>query len=373
MLTSLYIHIPFCSHICTYCDFHKEMAKDGKKERYVDALIQEIKYHSNKITDVQTIYIGGGTPSALDLVLLERLLKTIEEEVNLGNVLEYSIETNPNDYTLEFVLLLKKYHVSRVSIGVQTFNRSHLKFLGRTHQNEDVFQAIKLLRANGFDNISIDMMFSLVNQTLEELEKDLEMVGTLDIDHISYYSLILEEKSKLHYLLNKNKISMNSEDLEGLMYNKVINTLTANNYVQYEISNFKKTSKESIHNMTYWLNKEYLGLGTGSHSLVEGSRYFNPTNITKYIQMIKKNDFDFSTAYEYNALQEEMMLGLRLISGVNINDIEEKYQIKLLERFPELRKYLKEEIIEINNGYLRFTTEGILLGNLVFQIFVEVL
>jgi oxygen-independent coproporphyrinogen-3 oxidase len=349
------------------------MAKQSKKEKYISALIKELEYHRNEIKNVKTIYIGGGTPTSLELPLLEKLLITINNLIDMDNVLEFSTESNPNDYNLELILLLKKYNINRVSIGVQTFDKEQLKFLGRTHTKNDVLNAIKLLRENDFTNISIDMIFSLVNQTEDDLEKDLIEVLKLDADHISYYSLILEEKSKLYYLLGKNKISMNSEELEGLMYNKVINTLEENSLMQYEISNFSKPGFESLHNKTYWLNLEYLGVGTGSHSMYQGFRYYNPTNITKYIKMIEEDDFTFHTSYEYDSLNEEMMLGLRLIKGININEINEKYNIDILTYFPDLNKYLDQNIIEVNNGYLRFTRDGILLGNLVFQIFVEVL
>ena len=235
MLTSLYIHIPFCSQICTYCDFHKEMAKQSKKERYIDALITELKLHKEALASIKSIYIGGGTPTSLDINLLEKLLKAIKVTINLDSIVEYSIESNPNDYNIDLVRLIKKYGVNRVSIGVQTFNQKHLSFLGRTHNEQDVLNAITLLRNNEFNNISVDMIFSLINQTKEELEIDLEKVIKLDVDHISYYSLILEEKTKLQFLLDQNKISMNSEDQEGLMYNIVIDTLVESGFKHYEI------------------------------------------------------------------------------------------------------------------------------------------
>ncbi len=373
MLTSLYIHIPFCSQICTYCDFHKEVARDSKKELYINALIKELYNHKDDVMNVTTVYIGGGTPTSLNLVLLEKLLQSINDVVDINKVKEFSIESNPNDYSVELIKLLKKYHVNRVSIGVQTFNEEHLSFLGRTHKKSDVISSIELLRSHGFNNISVDMMFSLINQTEEDLDEDLRQVLALNIDHISYYSLILEEKSKLYYVLQKNNISMNNEDLEGIMYNKVINTLTENGYTHYEISNFSKPSFESEHNSTYWNNSEYLGIGTGSHSMFGGKRYYNTQNITKYINLINQDNYDFTDSYEYNGLLDEMMLGLRLIRGINIDEINKKYQIDVFTRFPELEGFIQQGILQNRNGYLSFTRKGILLGNLVFQVFVEVL
>lgn len=373
MLTSLYVHIPFCSQICTYCDFHKEMAKQSKKERYIDALITELKHHKEDLKSVQSIYIGGGTPTSLDLTLLEKLLSAIKNTIDLDSILEYSIESNPNDYNLELVLLLKKYGINRVSIGVQTFNESHLSFLGRTHHESDVINAIKILRENDFNNISVDMIFSLINQTEKELRSDLEKVVLLDIDHISYYSLILEEKTKLQYLLDQKKISMNSEDTEGLMYNIVIDTLVKSNFEHYEISNFSKDKKESFHNKTYWLNKEYLGIGSGSHSMYDKMRYYNPHNVSKYIKMLEHKNINIKTSYEYDSLNEELMLSLRLMKGINISKINQRYNIDLFKKYPELETFILDKILEVDQGNLRFTRKGILLGNLVFQIFVEVL
>lgn len=348
------------------------MAKDSKKERYISSLIKELEYHKDEVREVKTIYIGGGTPTSLSLELLERLLQTIHSTIDMSNVIEFSIESNPNDYNINLINLLKKYSVNRVSIGVQTFNEKQLEFLGRTHTRQDVYQSISLLRDHGFTNISIDMIFSLVDQTESDLEADLNEVLNLDIDHISYYSLILEEKSKLYYLLTQNKISMNSEDLEGIMYNKVIDTLEENGFIQYEISNFTNKGLESLHNKTYWNNEEYLGIGSGSHSMYDNTRFYNITNVTKYIEKIEQNDFNFTTSYEYDSLNEEMMLGLRLTKGININKINEKYNIDIFQTYPKLLEFIKDGLLEVQNDYISFTRKGILVGNIVFQLFVEV-
>jgi oxygen-independent coproporphyrinogen-3 oxidase len=373
MLTSLYVHIPFCNHICTYCDFHKELATSKKKENYINALINELHYHKDKFTDIKTVYIGGGTPSALDVRLLERLFKTINSVIDLNNVVEYTIETNPNDITGQFVQLITSYHINRVSIGVQTFNPKHLQFLGRTHNKNDVLTAISLLREYGIMNISIDMIFSLINQTDEELLDDLNEVSKLDIDHISYYSLILEEKTKLYYLYEKDEIDMNTEDLEGSMYMTVINYLTNIGFDHYEISNFSKNGLESEHNKAYWLNKEYLGIGSGSHSLYAGKRFNTVRNVSKYIENCKNLVFEEYNYYPYDRISDGLIFGLRLMKGINIEDFNKKYNTNVFVTYPELHDFIKNGVLQYKEGYLSFTKEGVMIGNEVFKIFVEVL
>lgn len=373
MLTSLYIHIPFCSHICKYCDFHKEMAKPDKKQRYIKALIKEFTHYQDKYSNLRTIYIGGGTPSSLDYSLLEELLLAIRTHINLQEVEEYTIETNPNDITEDFITLIQEYGVNRISIGVQSFHQKHLDYIGRTHSKEDVLNAISLLRKANFPNISIDMMFSLIDQTMDELKEDVEETLRLDVDHISYYSLILEEKSVLYHLLQKSDQELSEEELEGDMYNLVIDTLKENGYQHYEISNFCKPGRESKHNITYWTMKDYLGLGSGSHSMYDNSRFYHPTNIWEYIHAMEADNYDILERYEYSGISEDMMLSLRLLKGVSIEEINQKYQVDIFEKFPELNQFIQDGLLETSNKYLRFTRKGLLLGNLVFQIFVEVL
>lgn len=373
MLTSLYLHIPFCNQICTYCDFHKEIAHAKKKQDYTFALCEEIKQHSQQYTSLSTIYIGGGTPSSLDLELLEQILKTIKETINLNKITEYSIETNPNDLSKEFSDLINKYGINRVSVGVQTFNQKHLTFLGRTHTEDDIYNGINTLRESGIKNISIDMMFSLINQTVEELEEDITKALSLDIDHISYYSLILEEKTKLYYLYEQNKVTINEDDIEAIMYDLVIKRLEDASYKQYEISNFCKTNKESLHNITYWTNKDYLGLGSGSHSLVDSKRFYHVNNVREYINTINKNEFESYDYYSYDTITDEMILGLRLNKGVNIAYIEEKYNIDLLTEYPALNKFIKDGYLDTSENYLKLTRKGIFVGNEIFMIFMEVM
>ncbi len=373
MLTSLYLHIPFCNQICTYCDFHKEIANDSKKRNYINALCIEIEHHKHEYTSLSTIYIGGGTPSSLDSELLEQLLQTIKENIDLKNIKEYAIETNPNDLTLDFSRLIHSYGINRVSVGVQTFNESHLTFLGRTHKLEDIYNGINNLKQAGIKNISIDMMFSLVNQTLADLKRDIDLALALDVNHISYYSLILEEKTKLYYLYEHDKVKMNDESLEADMYQMVIDNLTDNGYLQYEISNFSKPGFESIHNLSYWTNKDYLGLGSGAHSLVANKRFYHINNVKIYIENMKNQKFDNYDYYSYDTIMDEMILGLRLTRGISIQYIEDKYELDLLKTYPQLNDFIDSKHLEIIEGNIRLTQTGIFIGNEIFMIFMEVI
>lgn len=369
MLTALYIHVPFCEKICVYCDFHKEMATLSKKTKYIDALIKEIEINKDSYKYIETVYIGGGTPSNLPNPLLEKLLIAINDNININKNVEFSIETNPNDINMEKAELFHKYNINRVSVGVQTFNKSHLEFLGRTHNKEDVINAISNLKTSGINNINVDMIFSLVKQTEEELREDIKEVLKLDITHISYYSLILEEKTTLYHLYNQNIVSMNSEDLEALMYNVVIDSLVDNGFNHYEISNFSKNNFQSKHNTIYWTNLNYLGLGSGSHSLIDGKRYYNESNVSKYINNMLNDIIEFKIEYETEPLREELIMGLRLLKGINIEDINKKYSIDLLKDYKELNDFIKKGLLILENGNIHFTRNGLMLGNVVFGIF----
>lgn len=369
MLTGLYIHVPFCEKICVYCDFHKEIATLSKKNNYIDALIKELVNNKDVLKNIETIYIGGGTPSNLPNSLLEKLLSAINENISITKNTEFTIETNPNDISIEKAELFKKYNINRVSVGVQTFNENHLLFLGRTHNKDDVINAVSNLHQAGIRNINVDMIFSLVKQTKEELIEDITEVMKLDISHISYYSLILEEKTTLYHLYNQNKVSMNSEDTEALMYNIVIDSLIENGFNHYEISNFCKNGFESVHNSIYWKNLDYLGIGSGSHSLINNKRFYNESNVTKYTND-KLNDInEIRVEYDTEPLREELIMGLRLLKGVNIKKVNNKFDIDLLNDYKELNEFIEKKLLVIENGYIHFTRHGLLLGNLVFGIF----
>jgi oxygen-independent coproporphyrinogen-3 oxidase len=346
------------------------MAKDDKKSDYIKALKKELLFHRDKYNNIKTIYIGGGTPSSLDNSLLEELLIEISNVVDLSKVIEYTIETNPSDINREKLELFKKYGVTRISMGVQTFNDSQLVFLNRDHKEQDIEKAILLLKEFGFD-INVDMIFSLVNQDIKELEYDIDKVLELDVDHISYYSLILEEKTKLMYLYNMGKVRMNSEEKEALMYNMVLDRMIDAGYEHYEISNFARNKKYSRHNMVYWKNEEYLGIGTFAHSLYEDRRFYGLNSVKRYTELIFNDDMNIYTMYERNALEEELIMGLRLLKGIDVDAVNQKYNIDLFDKYDKLHVFIENGLVEYSDGYLRLSKKGLFVGNMIFEVFLE--
>ena len=371
MLTALYIHIPFCKKICTYCDFHKEMATPQKQEHYIDALVRELALVKEQLTTIKTIFIGGGTPSSLDNNVLTLLLKRIKEVVSFDSLEEYTIETNPNDINEVFVDTILQYGINRVSIGVQTFQAKHLTFIGRTHTVADIHSSVRLLREKGVTNISVDMMFALIDQTMEELQDDIKKVIALNVDHISYYSLILEEKTTLYHLYKKGKIALPSEDLEGDMYETVITSLQEAGFDHYEISNFSKDGKVSKHNLVYWNNEDYLGVGTGSHSHITDKRFYHTKNISAYIEQITEHNTVAQYEESCDNMAETLLVGLRLRKGVSISKFTTLFGADMFEYYPALKEFITTGILEITDGHLRFTTHGLFIGNEVFELFVE--
>ncbi len=370
MLTSLYIHIPFCDYICTYCDFHKALAKDDKKQQYIDALLIELEMHAFEFSNLKTVYIGGGTPLSISPALLEKLLTAINKMVDVDNLIEFSIETNPENLTAEKVLLLKKYGINRVSIGVQTFNEDLLSSLGRKHHNIDVLKGIELLRSHQINNINIDMIFAFPDQKIEDLEDDLNILLSIDVEHISYYSLILEEKTLLYRNVMLEKVIMPNEEIEAEMFDIVIKKLKENSYHHYEISNFAKDGFESTHNKVYWYNEEYLGIGSGAHSHVNNKRFYHIPKISAYINQMISKKFDYYHIEEVDECQEACLLGLRLVEGISIDFLNKRCNMDVFKRFPMIKKHIENDLLMIDNGKLKLTKKGLFLGNVVFMTFV---
>lgn len=366
-MRSVYIHIPFCNNICSYCDFIKMVAKEDTKDRYIHTLIKELHLYKEHYSNVSTIYIGGGTPSSLRDEHLEMLLKEINNIFNMDNIVEFSIECNPESLSLSKINLLKEYYVNRVSLGVQTFNEEHLELLRRSHSYKDVVQAITNLRGVGIDNINIDLMFAIPGQTLESIKDDINIVRTLDIEHISYYSLILEEGTLFSHLLDKHKLELVDNIEEASMYEYVIKELKSIGYKHYEISNFTK-GIESTHNKTYWENLEYVGLGLGAHGYLDGVRYSNTSDLKEYID----GEFieDKNTLSIEDKMSEELILGLRLIEGISLVKFKNRYNKDMLEVFSVIEKQIKLGNLEIIDNHLRLTEKGLLIGNDIFELFL---
>ncbi len=348
-MKSLYIHIPFCDQICFYCDFPKRIANEPLKIKYIDYLVKELSYHN--LEDLVTIYIGGGTPSSLSLQLIDKLLKV------LPDVKEFTFECNPNDITTELLELIKQ-KVTRISLGVQTFDDELLKSIGRKHNSKDSVEAIKLINSFNFD-LSIDLMFNLPKQTLDQVKFDLD--NTNDIGHISYYSLILEEKTIFSKMLRNNEITLN-EDNE--FYEYIIEDLQKRGFEQYEISNFSKTHK-SIHNLTYWNNEKYIGCGLAA-SGYDKTRYKNFTLFKDYFSSLDEGKLPIMESNEVTKKDEmfnHMMLGFRLLDGIDILHFSDRYKIDVFTQYPELKNLVCEQYLKQENGKIKLTRKGLLFNN----------
>lgn len=342
MTKSAYIHIPFCNSICSYCNFVKTINVPDMIDKYLEALDQEIKDLYNQ-EQLNTLYIGGGSPDCLSVKQLQRLF-LITNKLNLSKDIEFTIECNIENITEEKLILFKENKVNRLSIGVQTLNNKFLKYLNRNHTKDIAISNINLAKQY-FDNISIDLIYAINNQTIEDLEADLKAFLLLDINHISMYSLIIEPGTKLYHEQTKPI----DEDLDANMHDLIIKTLTLNGFNHYEISNFGKTNYVSKHNLAYWNNEEYYGFGVGASGYVNNVRYKNTNGFTAYMNKNYKKSEEFQT--KELKMSYEMILGLRKTKGVNINKFNEKYQVDIFDIF-DIKTLLEKKWLQLDNNQL---------------------
>ena len=363
-MKGLYVHIPFCEHICFYCDFAKRVAKNREMiDEYLVHLKKEFNQLPHETKQFDTVYIGGGTPSMLDIAQLTTLFEMLQGL----NTIEYTIEVNPESYTHEKGLLFKQFGINRVSLGVQSFEPAILEYIGRKHSNSDVLYTIQDLNGLGIENISIDLIFAIPGQTLASIEHDLDIVSTLNIKHISYYSLILEEKTIFYHQYLKKQFRKADIDLEADMYEYIIKRLKDLDFQHYEISNFTKGDHASKHNQLYWSMDPYIGIGAGAHGFDGTKRYQNHRSLPKYYESFKESE-TIETDAQY--LSNYLIFGLRRIFGIDISAIESKFQIQLREKYPKIQSLMALGLVEIVNNHLRLTAKGLLLGNQVFEVFL---
>lgn len=376
----IYIHIPFCMKKCFYCDFVSYANKEDMIEKYIKALEKEIKIKAeeNKLLKINTIYIGGGTPSFIDSKHIVYIINAIKESFNVKENAEITIEVNPGTVTKNKLEDYIKCGINRISIGLQTTNNELLKQIGRIHKYEQFLETYNLIRMVGFNNINVDLMLALPNQTIKDLEDSLNKVIMLKPEHISVYSLILEEKTKLYDLVESGKLELLDESIERNMYWKVKNILEQNGYKHYEISNFAKQGYESKHNLNCWNQEEYLGMGVAAHSYLNNKRYSNTENLEQYINKLLDEEGiknDIVTVHEEQTLEDKqkeyMLLGLRKIEGVKISDFKNKFvQNPIYVCRKELDKLVKEDLIQVEENNIKLTKKGLDLANLVFEEFV---
>ena len=369
--TSAYVHIPFCTQICYYCDFSKVFIKNQPVDSYLEHLIEE--YDSYDIKKLRTLYIGGGTPTALSAPQLAFLLEKLSDKLDLSYLEELTIEANPGDLDQEKIAVLKDSPVNRVSLGVQTFNDRMLKQIGRSHSEKDIYENIANLKKAGFDNISIDLIYALPKQTMEDVKINVAKAIALDIPHMSLYSLILENHTVFMNRMRRGKLPLPKEDLEAEMFEYIIAELEKAGFEHYEISNFSKPGFESRHNLMYWDNAEYYGIGAGASGYVDGVRYKNHGPIRHYLEAVKAGDArvqeEVLTLKEQ--MEEEMFLGLRKKSGVSKKRFEEKFGISFEEQYGAVVSELTEQgLLVPDRDIVRMTKQGLFLGDTVAEKFI---
>lgn len=423
----LYIHIPFCKHKCYYCDFVSYANKKRFFKKYVECVKKEIEKYAreNRIMSehelepkyvIKTIYIGGGTPSLIDDEYIEDILKTVrenfeitsnlaedyttqdkeiknckekkkeiskenlendfEKQKNYNSQIETTIEVNPGTVTKEKLQKYLECGINRLSIGLQAVQDNLLKEIGRIHTFEDFQNVYKWAREVGFENINVDLMIGLPNQTLDDVKESTKKVIALKPEHISVYSLILEENTKLEDLVIKGKLELPDDEIERKMYWYVKKALEKHKYIHYEISNFARPGFESKHNSDCWNQNEYIGIGAAASSFMNNARYENTSDLEEYISNIEndkqnKNIQLQELLNDESKIDEYMMLSLRKISGVNISEFKRKFNQNPIIRYNKiLEKLIKEELIEIDGNNIRLSSKGIDLANLVWEEFI---
>lgn len=366
-----YVHIPFCTQICHYCDFSKVFIKNQPVDDYLRALLAEIRAYEPGPVD--TLYIGGGTPSALSASQLEFLLEGLASIFDMSQVQEWTLEANPGDLSQDKIEVMANAGLNRISLGVQTFNDRELRQIGRMHQEKDIYDNIDRLKVAGFHNISIDLIYALPNQTMEQVKTNVQKALALDIPHMSLYSLILENHTVFMNRMRRGQLNLPQEDLEVDMFHYIINSLKEAGYDHYEISNFCRPGYESRHNLMYWDNAEYYGLGAGASGYLNGVRYRNHGPIRHYLNAVEAGN---ARVYEEKLslkeqMEEELFLGLRKRAGVSIQRFEQKFQRSFEDIYGAIVAQMLEEGLLIREGdRLRTSQKGLFLGDTVAERFI---
>lgn len=378
MARGVYIHIPFCHQICNYCDFNKFYFKNQPVDEYIEALGKEMalvteKYPEN-FRNIETIFLGGGTPTALSPKQLDKLITYIHAYIPMSSVKEFTSEANPDELSAAKLQVLFDGGVNRLSMGVQSFDQGLLQGIGRTHSNEHVYETIALAKKLGFHNISIDLMYGLPGQTMAQWQDSLDKAFALDLPHFSAYSLIVEPKTIFYNQYAKGKLHLPTEDLEADMYDVLMQEMALHGLQQYEISNFAKPGFHSEHNKIYWDNDEYAGFGAGAHGYLAGIRYSNHGPLKKYMDAVFAGELPIVHEHEVTQAEkreEQMFLGLRKTEGVMHTIYEEKFNESVHAQYEQvIEKLGTEGLLEHDEIGIRLTRKGRFVGNEVFQQFL---
>ncbi|OKP78428.1 coproporphyrinogen III oxidase [Paenibacillus helianthi] len=376
---AVYIHIPFCTNKCFYCDFNSYVLKDQPVMDYLQALDREMELTVKNTPPgvIKTIFVGGGTPTVLKPDEMAYFLKSVRTHFpQWDENIEFSMEANPGTTDQDKLAVMKEGGVNRVSFGVQAFQNELLSGIGRIHNVDDVYRSLENARSVGLHNLSVDLMFGLPNQTVDMLRESITKALELNLPHYSIYSLKVEENTLFHTLFNKNKLPLPSEEDELEMYLLLMSTMEAAGYGQYEISNFAKPGMESRHNITYWRNEDYYGLGAGAHGYVKRQRHMNIKGVNPYIEASLKGlpRLDSFRVSEQEAMEDFMMVGLRMREGVSDQAFQAQFGKSLQDIFGgSLNKMLAAGLLEQDGDIYRLSKQGILFGNDVFGEFVGAL
>lgn len=379
-MAGLYVHIPFCATRCSYCGFYSTTKLD-LQDRYVDSLCREIalrkEYLSSYSTDskaantiIRTIYIGGGTPSQLSRYSLEKLFHAIDTYLECLPE-EVTMEVNPDDVTNDLAETISALHINRVSMGAQTFDDNRLKFLNRRHKSFQVERAIDILHEHGVGNISIDLMFGFPGQTCDSWKEDVRRAISLDIQHISAYSLMYEEGTRLFRMLKENVINEIDEEVSLNMYNELINILCDAGYEHYEISNFAKKGYRALHNSSYWHDIPYLGIGAAAHSYNIKSRQWNVSDINRYIESISHDTvpFTFESIDADTHYNDIVTTELRTSEGIDLSRLADKYVQYIVK---QAARHVTDKTVDINDGHLKLTREGLYISDMIMSDLMKV-
>ncbi|MCX7796276.1 MAG: radical SAM family heme chaperone HemW [bacterium] len=371
---ALYIHIPFCIKKCLYCDFHSFRFDLSLIHQYTLALIKELELRLNKGSMIKSIYLGGGTPSILPVEDLEKIVDTIYKSANLEESLEFTIEVNPGTINMDKLRFYRNLGINRISIGVQSLVDEELRTLGRIHSSKEALDALDISVKVGFENISVDLIYGIPNQTIESWGKTLESVLKRGLTHISIYGLIYEPGTPLYKFLNRGMVNPMPESLELEIFNITQEVLDRYGFFWYEISNYAKDGYECRHNLTYWKGEDYLGFGPSAHSLIGNVRNSNTPNIKAYVELVNRGKSpkiweDRLSPFE--KAKELVILGLRLREGVSISEVYMKTGIDIGKIFSQnIEKLVFQQLIYRQDDRIALTDKGRLLGNLVFGEFL---
>lgn len=374
----LYIHIPFCYSKCPYCDFYSIVDKDNElKNCYIDSLKKEIEIYNKKYPNItiKSIYLGGGTPTILSGKQISEILNFCYEKFNVKKDIEITIESNPATFDYEKAKIIFQSGINRLSIGAQAFNNKLLKNIGRIHNKKEIINSFEIARNVGFENINIDVMFGLPGQTVSNFNQTLEKLVKMCPEHISLYGLSIEPGTPFEIALKKRIIKLPSDDIAYKMYQKAIDFLKSYGYEQYEISNFSLTGKHCLHNLIYWKNHQYLGLGPSATSYIHKNRFKNINDIIEYIHLLRYNILPIESK-ETLPLEEEMaetvILYLRTMEGISIDDFKSRFKIPIEEVFGnQFNKLIDLGLLDRNEKNYFLTRKGIALSNIVFIEFLD--